>query len=63
MPLTISAAAICVQQLAVRTAAYTYILQQIFAFSLHKTCVIYILKHAVFLLGMQTALTLSTAYL
>ena len=39
-------AAIRMQQLAFRTVAY--ILQQIFAFLLHKTGVIYIPKHAVF---------------
>lgn len=39
-------AAICIQQLAFRIVAY--ILQQIFAFLLHKTGVIYIPKHAVF---------------
>lgn len=38
--------AICMQQLAFRTVAY--ILQQIVAFLLHKTGVIYIPKHAVF---------------
>jgi hypothetical protein len=50
-----------VQQFAVRTVAY--ILQQIFALATHKTGVIYILKHVVFILGMQTALNLSTANL
>jgi hypothetical protein len=52
-----------VQQFAVRTVAY--ILQQIFALSIHKTGVtrIYTLKHVVFILGMQTALNLSTANL